>query len=193
MAPNFLQCTDFLYYLICSPASWSLFFVLTYVKFQFSHKVSSYTKPKYTRASNTSGKNGFTISKPFILLGRISHTRLFPKFHAFSYSYLMVGIPVRATSSNWLLSVDSKEWWKRGWLQVQAEDHLGRGNNENGINQKLDQFLESQVRAASLASNLLEAFFVFRMGDLQNAHLSLLRDTLQPRTQLRISSRRPDY
>ncbi len=88
----------------------------------------------------------FTIDKPFILPGRISHTRLFPQFHSFSYPYLMVGIPVGSTFPiNSVLSVDQPTWWKRGWLCVEAKDHLGRGGNEFGIRRKLELYLESQV------------------------------------------------
>ena len=86
------------------------------------------------------------INKPLIIPGRISHARLFPKHHSFSYSYLMVGIPIHSPNrGNWLLSVDERAWWKRGWLRVQAEDHLGRGGNEDGIYPKLQSYLQSQV------------------------------------------------
>jgi hypothetical protein len=88
----------------------------------------------------------YSPCRPFILPGRISHTRLFPKFHTFSYPYLMVGVPVRSCQSNWLLSIDSanKNWWKRGWLRVEPQDHLGRGD-EKSLDLKLDHFLQSQV------------------------------------------------
>lgn len=85
------------------------------------------------------------IHDSLILRGRLSHTRLFPKFHSFSYSYLMVGIPIRSCKSNWLLSVDVTDWWSRGWLRVDASDHLDRSNNEKSISEKLDQYLESKV------------------------------------------------
>ena len=86
------------------------------------------------------------IDKPLIIPGRISHTRLCPKHHSFSYSYLMVGIPIHSSNrGNWLLSVDERLWWKRGWLRVEAGDHLGRGGNNEGIYHKLQSYLESQV------------------------------------------------
>jgi hypothetical protein len=58
----------------------------------------------------------------------------------------MVGVPVRSCQSNWLLSIDSanKNWWKRGWLRVEPQDHLGRGD-EKSLDLKLDHFLQSQV------------------------------------------------
>ena len=86
------------------------------------------------------------IEKSLIIPGRISHARLFPKHHSFSYSYLMVGIPIHSPRrGNRLISVDERAWWKRGWLRVEAGDHLGRGNNKDGIYQKLRSYLESQV------------------------------------------------
>ena len=87
----------------------------------------------------------FTIQKPLVLRGRISHRRLFPKRHQLLYPFLMVGIPIRRCPSNWLLSVDASTWWRRGWLQVNAQDHLGRHNTQLRISEKLDDFLLSQV------------------------------------------------
>ena len=98
------------------------------------------------------------IDTPLIIPGRISHTRLFPRHHSFSYSYLMVGIPIHSTSQgngNGLLSVDDERaGWKRGWLRVQANDHLGRGGNEQGIYKKMQAYLEAQVGVEHTASNL---------------------------------------
>lgn len=88
------------------------------------------------------------INKILIFPGRISHTRLFPKNHSFTYSYLIVGIPLHSHNNKGtrLLSVDDERaWWKRGWLRVEAADHLGRGGNEKGIYRKLQAYLESQV------------------------------------------------
>lgn len=97
------------------------------------------------------------IDKTLILPGRISHTRLFPKHHSFSYSYLMVGIPIHSTiQNNRLVSVDERVWWKRGWLCVNANDHLGRGENAQGIQQKLRQYLESKVRDTRTLRFILE-------------------------------------
>jgi hypothetical protein len=90
----------------------------------------------------------FSLQKPFILPGQISHTRLFPKYHTFMYPYLMVAVPVRSCPSNWLLSIDSaaKSWWSRGWLRVEPQDHLGRGD-ETSLSQKLNNFIQAQVRS----------------------------------------------
>ena len=96
------------------------------------------------------------IGKSLIIPGRISHARLFPKHHSFSYSYLMVGIPIHSPRrGSRLISVDERAWWKRGWLRVEAGDHLGRGGNKDGIHRKLRSYLESQVGIIScvLSSN----------------------------------------
>ena len=86
------------------------------------------------------------IDRPLIFPGRVSHTRLFPKFHAFSYSYLMVGIPIKPPGKrNSIISVDASGWRGRGWLCVNSEDHLHRGDDESGIQWKLDQYLLQQV------------------------------------------------
>ena len=44
-----------------------------------------------------------------------------------------------------MLSVDICSWWRRGWLSVEARDHLGRGNNANGLHAKVADHLQSEV------------------------------------------------
>lgn len=110
-------------------------------------------------ADQKPGENSSTEStehsplKPLVFPCRTSHTRIFPKNHSFSYSYLMVGIPVgwRNYSGN-LLSADLKfgsAWPKAPWMawfSVDAEDHLHRGNDVGGLKAKLRSYLKSQVR-----------------------------------------------
>lgn len=86
-----------------------------------------------------------SIYRTQILRCNLSHHRLFPKRHGFSYSYLMVGIPIRSTNSNWLVSVDTKKWWRRGMLFVTAKDHLNRGREGGSLSEKLDSYLRRQV------------------------------------------------
>lgn len=59
----------------------------------------------------------------------------------------MVGVPVGwvGTQSS-MLSVDVPQWWKRGWLRVESQDHLGRSDTGKGLRAKLSSYLESQVR-----------------------------------------------
>lgn len=82
-----------------------------------------------------------------------THTRLFPKRHSFSYSYLLVGVPLPlkpqfASSS----SKDPIEWdaSHRGkpmfWFSVRSEDHLERDGAGKSLRAKLDQYLRDQVR-----------------------------------------------
>lgn len=83
-----------------------------------------------------------------------SHTRFFPKKHSFSYSYLLVGIPIgwKGTIGGMISSeteILRRSWFslKPGgaWYTVQGDDYLGRGHVEGGLKGKLDDYLVSQV------------------------------------------------
>lgn len=101
------------------------------------------------------------ILKPLLFPCRTTHTRLFPKKHSFSYSYLCVGIPIGWQGSiNSFLSVDFgshltrkayQQWWP-SWFSIMSSDYLNRGSHAAGLKGKLDDYLESQVGAFSLAS-----------------------------------------
>ncbi|KLU86473.1 hypothetical protein MAPG_05485 [Magnaporthiopsis poae ATCC 64411] len=94
--------------------------------------------------------------KPLLFPSRTTHSRIFPKKHSFSYSYLVVGIPV-GWSGTWggLISADlpSPPGWlswlwpgwavTKGWYNVDAADYLERGNGHLGLRGKLDAYLES--------------------------------------------------
>ena len=88
--------------------------------------------------------------KPQLLPCRTTHTRLFPKKHSFSYSYLLAGIPVGwSGSANGILSADASikdsSWSQRkAWFTVSAADHLDRGQASLGLRGKLDIYLRSQ-------------------------------------------------
>ena len=90
--------------------------------------------------------------KPILFPCQTSHTRIFPQKHSFSYSYLLVGIPVgwRGWISS-LLTADLKTLpWrgrelKTGWFNVDSADYLARGDSIYGLRGKLDTYLESQV------------------------------------------------
>ena len=79
---------------------------------------------------------------PLLIPSRTTHFRLFPKKHAFSYSYLFVGIPVgvRGRVSN-ALSVDSQQ---SSWFNIRCEDYLTRGNGHLGLAEKLKRYLHSE-------------------------------------------------
>lgn len=90
--------------------------------------------------------------KPLVFPCRTTHTRLFPKKHSFSYSYLFVGIPIGwrgsigSTISADVESLASKDrGQKHGWLSVESVDYLDRGDNAHGLEGKLDSYLQSQV------------------------------------------------
>ncbi|RCI16208.1 hypothetical protein L249_1870 [Ophiocordyceps polyrhachis-furcata BCC 54312] len=102
------------------------------------------------RKTESSKGHGVSIHKTQIIKCRLSHNRLFPKKHGFSYPYLSVGIPVRSPRSTRLLSVGALSWWRRGWLQVKPEHHLLRGMEDGTLSDKLDVYLRSQFRPKGL-------------------------------------------
>lgn len=93
--------------------------------------------------------------KPLIFPCRTSHTRLFPKKHSFSYSYLYVGVPVGSSGS--LLSVGNEAFLNenektehgpkttKSWFHIEAMDYLNRGDHSLGLKGKLHDYLRSQV------------------------------------------------
>ena len=95
--------------------------------------------------------------QPVIFPCRTSHTRLFPKKHSFSYSYLFVGIPVGWRGYiNTILSADLKTLpWRserpwNSWFSVDSADYLARGEHLHGLQGKLDDYLISQVGEMNL-------------------------------------------
>ncbi|KIW37315.1 uncharacterized protein PV06_10365 [Exophiala oligosperma] len=116
-----------------------------------------------SRSSSTSIKNtddalgaGRSCEKASRLAARIfesstTHTRLFPTKHSFSYSYLLVGIPVgcggRPLSAGGVLSLGpprSNNGDGVPWFSIHADDYLQRGPYVGGLRGKLDEFLASQ-------------------------------------------------
>ena len=91
--------------------------------------------------------------KPLVFPCKTTHTRLFPKKHSFSYSYLLVGFPIGVARSEYIgeygrssaqLSKSNRS--PKAWFNVRAEDYLGRGNSERGFRGKLDAYLLDNVR-----------------------------------------------
>ncbi|KAI1657181.1 hypothetical protein F4813DRAFT_380981 [Daldinia decipiens] len=88
--------------------------------------------------------------QPLLFPCQTTHTRLFPKKHTFSYSYLLVGIPVGWTGvAGGMISSDEYSTGVGGWYKVDASDYLDRGNGHLGLRGKLDAYLESQDIDAS--------------------------------------------
>ena len=92
--------------------------------------------------------------KPLFFPARTSHTRLFPKQHSFSYSYLLVGIPIgwEGYAGGSFFSVDTscslgfsvyRSRNARGWFNIENEDYL-QGGYGNSLKEKLDDYLKSQ-------------------------------------------------
>jgi hypothetical protein len=103
-------------------------------------------------------------SKVMFFPGKTSHTRLFPKKHTFSYSYLLVGIPVGWKGSvGGMLAVDYEKklapWYLRWlslsagntWYSVNGDDYLARGHVEGRLKEKLENYLSEQVRPLKFA------------------------------------------
>ncbi|KAI0387049.1 hypothetical protein F5Y04DRAFT_75805 [Hypomontagnella monticulosa] len=88
--------------------------------------------------------------RPLLFPCRTTHTRLFPKKHSFSYSYLQVGIPVGWTgAAGGMISNDEHNTGGKGWYSIDATDYLERGNGHLGLRGKLDAYLQSQGVDAS--------------------------------------------
>jgi hypothetical protein len=87
--------------------------------------------------------------KPKIFPCETKHARMFPKRHAFEYSYLQCGFPIVSPSivadgTNDGSSYDAQlGCW---WLRIKAEDYLSRGNGSAGFYTKLKMYLREQVR-----------------------------------------------
>ncbi|KAI1467805.1 uncharacterized protein F4812DRAFT_377122 [Daldinia caldariorum] len=88
--------------------------------------------------------------RPLLFPCRTTHTRLIPKKHSFSYSYLLVGIPVGWTGvAGGMISNDENKTGVEGWYKIDASDYLNRGNGHLGLRGELDTYLESQGVVAS--------------------------------------------
>ncbi|WQF88714.1 hypothetical protein CDEST_13728 [Colletotrichum destructivum] len=95
-------------------------------------------------------------ARPLLIPCTTTHRRTFPEKHAFTYSYLVVGIPVgwRGTYAGMVSSgVEAPSWTScfslapkpgKGWFDVNPADYLERGNGHLGLRGKLDAYLESQ-------------------------------------------------
>lgn len=96
--------------------------------------------------------------RPLLLKCETTHRRVFPKKHAFTYSYLVAGIPVSwKGQAGGMLSAEVPptphplaKLAPRGakqmtWFQVSPEDHLDRGGANMGLRDKLDAYLRSEV------------------------------------------------
>jgi hypothetical protein len=111
-----------------------------------------------TQTSSYCSEDDFPV-KPMFFPCRTSHVRMFPKKHGFSYSYLLVGIPIGWKGSvDGMLSADTpkdqRPWYIKllslrpggAWFTVNGDDYLGRGHVDGGLQEKLKKYLESEAR-----------------------------------------------
>ncbi|TVY55230.1 hypothetical protein LSUE1_G010076 [Lachnellula suecica] len=104
----------------------------------------------------SSSPNGFP-AKPMFFPCRTNHVRMFPTKHTFSYSYLMVGIPVGwKGSTGGMLSADVENepasWYEKwpslkpssSWFTVNGDDYFERGHLKGGLETKLRNYLRTQ-------------------------------------------------
>ena len=134
---------------VCSTVS----YILSYQTYLLTRQQNEWAQKRQERLSMPPGTNPPSGPlKPLLFPCRTSHTRMFPKKHSFSYSYLFVGIPIGWRGSvGDVLSADleSLPWRgrkpKTAWFSVESADHLSRGDNVNGLQGKLDAYLESEV------------------------------------------------
>ncbi|KAF1951601.1 hypothetical protein CC80DRAFT_528311 [Byssothecium circinans] len=94
------------------------------------------------------GSRQWTLEHPKLLIFpcKTTHARIFPKQHAFGYSYLLCGFPIVPAGT----TADGKDFGDgkdrvlgSSWLCVRAEDYLERGNGDLGFYGKLKAFLEA--------------------------------------------------
>lgn len=117
---------------------------------------------------------------PMLFPCETAHVRMFPKKHGFSYSYLLVGIPVgwKGSVGGMISSdVDTKpaSWYSRlfslkpgsAWYTVNGDDYLERGHVEDGLKGKLKKYLEGQVCISSTSVHFdvsLEVLSLFSLS-----------------------------
>jgi len=76
------------------------------------------------------------------------HARMFPKRHAFEYSYLQCGfpiIPAGVMTNGTEVGLGADCVLGNWWLRIKAEDYLERGHGACGFYGKLKMYLQNQV------------------------------------------------
>lgn len=82
------------------------------------------------------------VLPPLLIPSQTTHTRLIPKKHAFSYSYLLVGIPIGLRGRvNSMLSVETE---RQAWFHIDSADFLDRGSSQLSLAEKLKRYLHTQ-------------------------------------------------
>ncbi|KAJ2901470.1 uncharacterized protein MKZ38_001811 [Zalerion maritima] len=87
------------------------------------------------------------LAGPLIFPCKTIHARMFPQKHGFTYSYLMVGIPVEwEGNSAGMISagMEKRPNFKKGLYNIDPGGYLERGSREIGLRGKLDNYLRTQ-------------------------------------------------
>lgn len=101
--------------------------------------------------------------QPRIFPCRATHTRLFPKSHSFSYSYLYAGVPVGwvgamntllSTHTSNLTSQDVNGNFHKTWFSVNGGDYLERTSLKLTLLQKLHGIMDIWILKASCINNI---------------------------------------
>lgn len=83
-----------------------------------------------------------SLLPPLLITSRTNHARMVPEKHAFSYSYLFVGVPIGFQGSvEGVLSVDSEH---SGWFDIRSKDFLFRSKTQRSLGEKLKRYLHAQ-------------------------------------------------
>lgn len=141
-------------------------FVVSIIFFLISHRWRvdwNFSQSSAGRGNTTQDPHSTLKLKPLIFPCRTSHTRMFPQKHSFSYSYLLVGIPIGFQGSSGCLLTPGREEFlyestetkhapktTRFWFRVKAADYLSRGNHTLGLEGKLHAYLRSQVSCGKI-------------------------------------------
>lgn len=113
----------------------------------YSRAVSRSRPSKDVGSSNIARPLPQPWAKPAVIPGRTNHTRFSPQKHSFSYSYLLVGVPVGWSGRAGVLSIDSG---KLGLLSVKSRDYLGRDGTDKSFRERLNEYLRSQGQDPSI-------------------------------------------
>lgn len=95
------------------------------------------------QTSPTADSTAASGLRPLIFPSRTHHVRFFPQKHSFSYSYLLVGVPVsRHNFRTVVLSAGDQS--SDAWFHVRPADFLERNNPNVSLRGRLEDYLLSQ-------------------------------------------------
>lgn len=117
--------------------------------------LAAYTRRRLTLLE-ADGEKEF-LGEPLLFPARLSHARRVPEIERYNYwyDYFVVGIPVGLRGRiGSLLSIDNlpahEGYREKCWFTIDPRYYLDRGSGDRCLREKLDLFLQSQVRSISL-------------------------------------------